>query len=921
MVANWTEGTVTPVTLSTMTAGTPITVGNQPAAIAITPDGTKAYVANYNGNGAGTVTAITLSNGATSTITVGQGPDAIAITPDGTKAYVANHHDGTVTPITVASNTAGTPITVGPGGAQPVAIAVTPNGATVYVANNGANTVVPITVATNTAGAAITGIPNPLAIAITPDGTTAYIAEDGNPGHVVPMTLSTNTLGTPITVGKNPSAIAITPDQATAYVTNGGAGANSVTPIALSTNTAGTNITVGTGPDAVAITPDQAPVASFTAGPGPSGTPSSFDASASTVAYGSITNYHWDFGDGNTLNTASFVTTHTYATAGVYTVTLTETDTAGTSTTQTFTGQTLSRNGGPSAQTTHQVTINTAPQVTTQPTPTTATAPNPAAFTVGCSGSPTPTIQWQLSTDGGTTWNNIAGQTSATLTLTPTSLAQSTSQYRAICTNSAGSATSNAATLTVNTTPQVTTQPTSVSVTAPNTAAFTTACSGSPAPTLQWQLSTDAGLTWNNITGQTAATLTLTPTSLALNANQYRALCSNLAGTATSNAATLTVTTPSTGTTGTTGTTLTPPVLGVDFQAQPHGTVLARIVPGGPLVPLTGPIDLPVGTFVNAQSGTLTLTMAMPGHRTQTAAVGHGRFIVTQPRSRHGLTQLILAGGSFAACPVPGNTAHASAAGTAHKKTKSNHVVRQLWSKDNHGQFQTHGHNSVATVRGTEWITQDRCDGTLTHVTPRHRHHPPPRSPTQHHHHRRPQLPRPTYPLLHPQTPPATPTPPSQNPPPPHPLPPEPPPPPPPRPPPKNRHPPPGNAPLSGPPAVISPPDKRLGGWEGGVAEEKVGINGFGRIAQISRSHRGGGGFFRIVALNDLGDAKTMAHLLRTPGARSPASTAPGRSLSWENAASTRARSHPSTRYASSPGTLSSSGRAFKFRRCSGGGS
>ena len=723
LVANWTEGTVTPVMLSTMTAGTPITVGNQPAAIAITPDGTKAYVANFNGNGAGTVTVITLPGGATSTITVGQGPDAIAITPDGTKAYVANHHDGTVTPITIASNTAGTAITVGPGDAQTDAIAISPDGTTAYAANYHANTVVPITVATNTAppGTWITGITNPTAVAITPDGATAYIAEDGNPGHVVPMTLSTNTLGTAITVGKTPSAIAITPDQATGYVTNSGGGANSVTPIALSTNTAGSNITVGTGPDAVAITPDQAPVASFTAGPGPSGTPSSFDASASTVAYGSITKYHWDFGDGTTLNTASSLTTHTYATAGVYTVTLTETDTAGTSTTQTFTGQTISRNGGSTAQTAQQVTINTAPQVTTQPTPTTATAPNPAAFTVACSGSPTPTIQWQLSSDGGTTWNNVTGQTSTTLTLTPTSLAQSTSQYRAICTNTAGSATSNAATLTVNTTPQVTTQPTTTSVTAPNTAAFTTACSGSPAPTLQWQLSTDTGLTWNNITGQTAATLTLTPTSSALNANQYRALCTNLAGTATSNDATLTVTQPSTGTTSptgttsTTGTTLTPPVFGVDFQAQPHGTVLARTSPGGPLVPLTGPIDLPVGTFINAQAGTLTLTMAMPAHHTQTAAVGHGRFIVTQPRSRHGLTQLTLTGGSFAACPVPGHTAHASAAGTA-QRTKSSHVVRQLWSKDNHGQFQTHGHNSVATVRGTEWLTQDRCDGTLTHV-------------------------------------------------------------------------------------------------------------------------------------------------------------------------------------------------------------
>jgi len=42
--------------------------------------------------------------------------------------------------------------------------------------------------------------------------------------------------------------------------------------------------------------------------------------------------------------------------------------------------------------------------------------------------------------------------------------------------------------------------------------------------------------------------------------------------------------------------------------------------------------------------------------------------------------------------------------------------VRSLWSKDSHGQFQTYGHDSVATVRGTEWVTEDRCDGTLTRV-------------------------------------------------------------------------------------------------------------------------------------------------------------------------------------------------------------
>ena len=67
--------------------------------------------------------------------------------------------------------------------------------------------------------------------------------------------------------------------------------------------------------------------------------------------------YAWNFGDGRTGLTTSPTVSHTYAAAGTYTVTLTVTDSAGTSTTQVFTGQTMSRNGGPSAQRTKTVTI------------------------------------------------------------------------------------------------------------------------------------------------------------------------------------------------------------------------------------------------------------------------------------------------------------------------------------------------------------------------------------------------------------------------------------------------------------------------------------------------------------------------------------------------------------------------------------
>jgi hypothetical protein len=41
---------------------------------------------------------------------------------------------------------------------------------------------------------------------------------------------------------------------------------------------------------------------------------------------------------------------------------------------------------------------------------------------------------------------------------------------------------------------------------------------------------------------------------------------------------------------------------------------------------------------------------------------------------------------------------------------------RRLWAQDDDGRFTTGGRNSVASVRGTKWLTEERCDGTLTRV-------------------------------------------------------------------------------------------------------------------------------------------------------------------------------------------------------------
>ncbi|MCU1287399.1 MAG: hypothetical protein JWO13_3749 [Acidobacteriales bacterium] len=94
----------------------------------------------------------------------------------------------------------------------------------------------------------------------------------------------------------------------------------------------------------------------------------------------------------------------------------------------------------------------TAPSVTTNPASQTFAAGQNATFTAAASGNPTPTVQWQVSTNGGTSFSNITGATSLTLTLNAVTPSMSGNQYRAVFTNTCtpSTATSAAATLTVN---------------------------------------------------------------------------------------------------------------------------------------------------------------------------------------------------------------------------------------------------------------------------------------------------------------------------------------------------------------------------------------------------------------------------------------------------------------------------------------
>lgn len=173
---------------------------------------------------------------------------------------------------------------------------------------------------------------------------------------------------------------------------------------------------------------------------------------------------------------------------------------------------------------------NSAPTITTQPTSRTVASGSPASFTTVVTGSPTPTLQWFK--------NSVAvpGATTELLTFASAALADA-GTYTLVATNSQGSATSNAATLTVTggAAPVVITQPASLAQPAGTAASLTVVASGSPA--YQWRKN---GV---NVVGATNATLPFAALTAADTAS-YDVVLTNATGTVTSNAATVVVATP-----------------------------------------------------------------------------------------------------------------------------------------------------------------------------------------------------------------------------------------------------------------------------------------------------------------------------------------------------------------------------------------
>ena len=145
------------------------------------------------------------------------------------------------------------------------------------------------------------------------------------------------------------------------------------------------------------------------------------------------------------------------------------------------------------------------------------------------------------------------------------------------------------------------------------------------------------------------------------------------------------------------------PVEGKLFNAQPvSGVVLVRLPGSSRFTPVADLTSIPNGSIVDARKGRVRLFTTDGRGGFQSSDFYGGMFRITQQAG--GLVELALTGGTFKGC-APAGKARASAA----------RAVRKLWGSG-HGKFRTKGRFASATVRGTTWLTEDRCSGTLVRV-------------------------------------------------------------------------------------------------------------------------------------------------------------------------------------------------------------
>jgi Ca2+-binding RTX toxin-like protein len=131
-----------------------------------------------------------------------------------------------------------------------------------------------------------------------------------------------------------------------------------------------------------------------------------------------------------------------------------------------------------------------------------------------------------------------------------------------------------------------------------------------------------------------------------------------------------------------------------------RGTVLVRVPGTDRFVELKGSDQIPIGSQIDTTAGAVAITVARGATR-ETSEFYEGRFTVLQANA-NAIGEMRLEGGDFLSC-------------LTLRLSADRRPVRRLWGSGR-GRFRTRGRYASASVRGTKWLTEDACGGTLTRV-------------------------------------------------------------------------------------------------------------------------------------------------------------------------------------------------------------
>jgi YVTN family beta-propeller protein len=226
------------------TPETLIPVGVNPEGLAVSPDGSRVWVADTGPQtGLPSLGAISVISTATDKVTATlklsvTDPRQIAFSPSGGTAYVT-----TSAGVLVYNTASDRLVTLIPGLGDPEGVTVAPNG-TVYVTNTEQNVVDVISAATNRVTRTIAAGQLPWQMALTSNGSTLYVA-DGDSDAVSVINTATNAVTNTIAVSGDPVSVALTPDGSRLWV--GGLTSGNVSVIDTSNDAIVGSFAVGYG--------------------------------------------------------------------------------------------------------------------------------------------------------------------------------------------------------------------------------------------------------------------------------------------------------------------------------------------------------------------------------------------------------------------------------------------------------------------------------------------------------------------------------------------------------------------------------------------------------------------------------------------------------------------------------------------------